>query len=335
MTLPTALAAVVDLQHAHRDLLRVVDSLQPDDWLRGVPYGDWTVKDLVAHCIGDMSPSGPGLIAAGVLTPEFIAETSAAWDARGRNQDMVDSRRRFTPEDLRQLLFEAHDARIEAILRLNESHFEVLNYPVPMGPNYEIRVEDWLWYGYHDREHADDIRRTLAVDWQLRPLTFAPDIEEKMSAIVRSHEGLLRVIYSAADDAWAQPSALSGWSYHDILSHLSSNESRRRTRLLSAILNGENVGELEAMNDIDGWNAERVRERGDWPVRQLVDELVLGWHEIRVTLSAFGAEHLDRSVTLGGGRSILAGEFLSRMSEHTSTHAGQLVPASRARQNHT
>ena len=332
MTLPTALAAVVDLQHAHRDLLRVVDSLQPDDWSRGVPYGEWTVKDLVAHSIGDMSPSGPGLIAAGVLTPQFIEETSVAFDVRSRNQQVVEERRRYTPEDLRQLLFEAHDARIEATLRLDESHADVLAYPVPMGPNHEIHVGDWLWYGYHDRQHADDIRRAIEIEWRPPTLTFLPGIEERMPLLVRAHDGLLRAVYSAADDAWAEPStAIPDWSYHDILAHLSSNESRRRTRLLSAVLNGENVEELEAINDIDGWNEERVRERRDWSVRQLVDELVLGWHEIRVTLSKFRAEHLDRSVALGGGRTIRAEEFLGLMSGHTSTHAGQLVPASRAR----
>ena len=334
MTLPAALAAVVDLQHAHRDLLRVVDALKPDDWSRGVPYGEWTVKDLVAHCIGDMSPSGPGLIAAGVLSPQFIEETSAAFDVRSRNQQVVEERRRYTPEDLRQLLFEAHDARIEATLRLNESHAAVLAYPVPMGPNYEIQVVDWLWYSYHDRQHAADINRALETEWQPQSFTFVPEIEEKMPFMVRAHDGLLRAVYSADNGTWAESSALPGWSYHDVLAHLSSNEARRRSRLLSAILNGENVEELEGINDIDGWNDERVRERRDWPVRQLVDELVLGWHEIRVTLSDFRAEHLDRSVTLGGGRSMLVREFLGRMSEHTSTHAGQLVPASRARRDH-
>lgn len=335
MTLPTALAAVVDLQHSHRDLLRVVDALQPDDWSRGVPYGAWTVKDLIAHCIGDMSPSGPGLIAAGVLTPQFIEETSAAFDVRTRNQSMVEDRRRFTPEDLRQLLFEAHDARIEATLRLDESHAEVLQFPVPMGHGYDIRVEDWLWYGYHDRQHADDIRRALEIEWEPRSEEFIPEIEAKMPHLVRAHEGALRAVYSVADDAWAEQSAIPGWSYHDILAHLSSNEQHRRSKLLSAVLNGENVAELEAINDIDGWNEGRVRERRDWSARQLVDEFVLGWSEIRATLGGFQSHHLDLQVTLGAGRTMAASHFLDRMSVHTSEHAAQLVPASRARRtNH-
>src|SRR3972149_11207523 len=101
MTLPTAAAAAEDLRHAHRELLRVVDSLSEADWQRTVPYGQWTVKDLVAHVIGDMSPSGPGLILAGVLTPQFIADTSKGFDVRARNRSLVEERRGFTKKDLR------------------------------------------------------------------------------------------------------------------------------------------------------------------------------------------------------------------------------------------
>src|SRR3972149_1867981 len=97
--LPLAEAAVDDLRHAHRDLLRVVDSLSDADWQRPVPYGEWTVKDLLAPVIGDMSPSGPGLILAGVLTPQFIADTSKGYDVRTRNRSLVEERRRFTKED--------------------------------------------------------------------------------------------------------------------------------------------------------------------------------------------------------------------------------------------
>ena len=78
MALPAVQAAVDDLRVSHRELLRVVDSLADADWARPVPYGQWTVKDLVAHTIGDMSPSWPGLILAGVLTPQFIVEWGRA-----------------------------------------------------------------------------------------------------------------------------------------------------------------------------------------------------------------------------------------------------------------
>jgi len=331
MTLPQAQAAADDLQLAHRELLRVVDALSEGDWERPVPYGEWTVKDLVAHVIGDLSPSGPGLILAGILTPEFIAETSKTFDVRGRNQSLVEERRKFTREDLRQLLFESHDAFIGASLRLEEIHLPVLAYAVPMGPDYDLRVEDWLWFGHHDRHHADDIRRAVEVDYQPAHLAFIPEIEMRMRAQQRAHDGLMRAAYSVADEAWGEKTESSpGWTYHDILAHLSSNDARRRTRLLSAL--GEaDAGALEAINDVDAWNEKSVAERLDWPMRKLVDELLAGWYEIKKVLTRFRPEHLRAEVDLGDGRTMKATEFLERMAGHTARHAGELVPASRAR----
>jgi hypothetical protein len=333
MTLPQAQAAVDDLVQSHRKLLHVVDSLTDDGWGRPVPYGEWTVKDLVAHVIGDLSPSGPGLILAGILTPEFISETAKTFDVRGRNQSMVDERRKFTPSDLRQLLFESHDAFIDATLRLEEQHLPVLAYTVPMGVEYHLLVEDWLWLGHHDRQHADDIRRALEVEYTPEHMTYISEIELRMRAQQRAHDGLLRAIYSVADDAWQdQSETVPGWTYHDILAHLSSNEARRRTRLLSAIVDpAEFADYLETINDIDAWNEQSVSERREWPVSKLVDELLAGWYEIRKVLARFKPEHLRSEVILGPERRIRATEFLERMAGHTTTHAGQLVPASRSR----
>src|SRR5207253_1596625 len=102
------------------------------------------------------------------------------YDARTANAANVEERKRWTREDLRQMLFEAHDAMIDAALRLDESHLPVLDYIVPMGPEYDLRVSDFLWRGWHDRQHADDIRRALETDWQPQELTFAPELERKM-----------------------------------------------------------------------------------------------------------------------------------------------------------
>ncbi len=329
MTLPQAEAAIEDLRHAHRELLGVVDSLSEGDWRRYVPYGDWTVKDLVAHVIGDMSPSGAGLIHSGVLTPEFIAATSRDFDVRARNASIVEERRRYTKEDLRQLLFESHDAMIDYALMLDESNLAVLHYPVPMGPDYEIRVEDWLWQGYHDREHTDDIRRALELDWQPDSLTFIPEIEERLRLNVRAQEGFLRAVYSVADESWNEASRdCPGWSHHGILAHVASNEKRREARLRSAIGDASQA-ELAAINDVDAWNEQAVAERHAAPMRTLVDELQAGWHGIRAVLSQFKATDLWHPVMLGGGQTVPASEFLERMAAHTSRHGGQLVPASR------
>ncbi len=330
MTLPAAQAAVDDLRHAHRDLLRAVDSLSDADWDRYIPYGEWTVKDLIAHTIGDMSPSGPGLILAGVLTPDFIAETSKTFDIRPRNAAMVAERASLSREDLRQMLFECHDAMIAAALKLDDSHMPVLQYGVPMGPGYELRVEDWLWHGYHDRQHADDIRRARAADYRPEKLTFLPEIEQTFRTLARYRDGLLRAVYSVAEDAWDGASELSGWSYKDILAHLASNEARHHTRL-RAVLGERDEAALKAIIDLDAWNQREIDERRGRSVPQLLDELLRGRHQTFQLLSRLRSQHLPGPITLSDGSTCAVPEYIRLFSEHECRHAGQLVPASRAR----
>ena len=330
MPLPIAEAAVEDLTRSHRELLRLVDSLSEKDWERPVPYGEWTVKDLVAHVTGDMSPGWAGLILAGVLTPQFIVEMGKGYDARTANAANVEERKRWTREDLRQMLFEAHDAMIDAALRLVESHLPVLEYVVPMGPEYELKVSDFLWRGWHDRQHADDIARALGTEWAPKELTFAPELERKMRWVVLSQDTFLRALYSVADDAWEEQALSDGWTYHDVAAHVSSNEVRLQTRLRSAL--GEaSPQELAAVNDIEAWNETTVTERRGRSVRQIANEFEAGRFGTMQVLSRFTGETLGNAVKRGDGSTVPAAEFVKLLSRHTSVHAGQLVPAGRAR----
>jgi len=331
MPLPQVAAAVEDLQHAHREILRVVDDLSPDDWGRHVPHGDWTIKDLIAHAIGDMSPSGAGLIHAGILTPEFIAETSRSFDARSRNQSVVEERRHFSPESLRQMLFDSDHAFIHAALRLDDRHLEALDYAVPMGPDYELKVIDWLWRGYHYRQHTDDIRRAVDADYAPVEQTFLPEIEERFRGIVRRREGLLRAVYSVADDAWDEKSAATpNWTHKDILAHVAANDERPHVRL-RAILGEPDDAALAAINRTDEWNQQRVDERRDRTVAQLVTELDTNRAQTFELLSRLQGEHLDSKITRANGQTYSLPEYIDCIGEHESFHAGQLVPASRAR----
>jgi len=330
MTLPVVEAAMEDLRLAHRELLRVVDALSDADWERRVPYGDWTVKDLVAHAIGDLSPSGVGLILAGILTPAFIEGTARTFDVRKLNAALVDERRGLAREDLRQMLFICHDAMCNAALKLTEEHLPVLAYTVPMGPDYELRVEDWLWHGYHDRQHADDIRRALEADWRPESLTFVPEIEATLRTVTRRRDGALRAAYSVADEAWEEEGALTGWTYKDILTHLASNDIRHEIRLRAALGEGD-AAELRSLDDVDGWNERARQERRGLGVRELIDELAAHRQGVMRLLSRFRPEHMSAAISLPDGRKFPPPEYVEMFSAHEARHAGQLVPASRAR----
>lgn len=330
MTLPVVEAAMADLRSAHRELLRAVDSLSEADWRRYVPYGDWTVKDLVAHCIGDMSPSGAGLILAGVLTPQFIADTSSTFDIRARNAALVEERRDLPPEDLRQMLFRCHDAMYAAALKLTEEHLPTLEFAVPMGPGYDLRVEDWLWHGYHDRQHAADIRRALETDWRPEELTFLPEIEQKFRLMHRYREGLLRAVYSLADEAWDEESPDPGWTNKDLLAHLASNDLRMQTRLLG-VLGDPDEAEIEALRDVDAWNQRAAEERRGRGISELVDELVANRLETLRVLSRLRPEHLSKPVQFVETGETKVIDYVEMPFRHESRHAGQLAAAGRAR----
>jgi uncharacterized damage-inducible protein DinB len=330
MALPQAQAAVDDIRRAHRNLLHVVDSLSAADWERPVPYGEWTVRDVIAHAVGDMSPSGPGLIHAGVLTPEFIAATAAGFDVRARNDALVQQRRSLLREDLRQMLFECHHAMVASALKLDERHLPTLEYTVPMGPGYDLRVEDWLWHGYHDRQHADDIRRALETDYRPEFLEFLPEIRETFRLMFRRHEGFLRAVYTVADDAWNEPSGESSWSYKDALAHVAANDLRSQGRIRDVLGEGDE-SELAALNETDAWNQRRVDERRERSVRELVDELAANRYETLRLLSRLQPEHLAAIVTLGDGSAHTVVDYVAFIGEHESLHAGQFVAASRAR----
>jgi hypothetical protein len=105
--------------------------------------------------------------------------------------------------------------------------------------------------------------------------------------------GLVRAIYSVAEDAWTDESeGCPGWTYHDIVAHVRSNEQRRRTRLLCAMAEADKA-ELEAINDVDGWNASAIAERRSTPLPQLVDDLVAGWHEILRVIQSLQAPSIS------------------------------------------
>jgi hypothetical protein len=198
-----------------------------------------------------------------------------------------------------------------------------------MGPDYEIETEDWLWFGYHDRVHADDIRRAVASDYQPEPLRFLPQVEEKFFWLQRHREGLLRAIYSVADEAWDEPSASPGWTYRDILAHIAANDLRAHTGL-RAMLGQRDEARLAVLRDIDSWNKRSVEERRGRSVRALVDEMLALRHETLRLLSQLRPEHASATMATARGEMPVL-DYIDRVGVHEAGHAGHLVPASRAR----
>ena len=217
-----------------------------------------------------------------------------------------------------------------AARKLTEEHLPVLAYSVPMGPDYDLHVEDWLWAGYHDRQHADDIRRALQLDWRPEPLTFLPEIEATFRTLNRYRAGLLRAVYSLAEDAWDEAGPDPGWTYRDTLAHVASNDLRAQTRL-RALLGERDDAELAALEDEDAWNLREVEKRRGHTFPKLVEELDANRHDTIELLSRIRSEHLSTHMPLAHGETATPTEYVEMFSGHEARHGAQLIPASRAR----
>jgi hypothetical protein len=66
-------------------------------------------------------------------------------------------------------------------------------------------------------------------------------------------------------------------------------------------------------------------------VREVIDVMQANRHGTLVLIGRLKPEHLTKTVRLGDGREVQAADYIAVMGEHDSIHAGQLVPASRAR----
>ncbi|MDP2959417.1 MAG: maleylpyruvate isomerase N-terminal domain-containing protein [Longimicrobiales bacterium] len=326
MTLPVAEAAIADAQEARHQLLELVDSLAEADWSRPVPYGEWTVKDLVAHVIGDLTGGFVGMLVSGQLDPRLIPQLAQTYDPRPINTQQVAARKGASIQELRELLDRSLEPHFAATRQARPEH---LHWPIPLGPGYEIATEDMLWSGYHDRTHADDIRRALRIDWRPEPLHFLPQIEEKLFWMQRCRDGLLTAVYSVADDAWDEPGALPSWTHKDVLAHVAANDLRAHTRLRAALCQRDEA-ELAALRDVDAWNDRSVQERRERSVRELVDEMLALRHQTLRLLSRLREEHTAATVTTTRGEMPVP-DYIHWVAVHEAEHAGHLVPASRAR----
>ena len=155
------------------------------------------------------------------------------------------------------------------------------------------------------------------------------EIEDKLRWFVRSQEGFLRAVYSVANDAWDDPAhgETEGWSYKGVLAHVASNEERLQIRFRSAAGNASQA-EIDAVNDVEAWNRDKVSGLTASTPSQLVDAFLKGRNETIEVLAAYERSALDGSVTVAGGESVPLLDFIDRVSNHTSWHAAQLVPAS-------
>jgi uncharacterized damage-inducible protein DinB len=315
--------ALFDMAQARAELLRELARVGEADWTRYVPYGHWTLKDLLAHLAA--FDGVWAMTTQSLLASDGVAVSPGTPDPETARRRAIERGRKRSVASLLEELQSRRRLLIGYLELLEERH---LARSVPGAHAGEDSVRAQLWLGYHDRQHAADIRRALAMAWQPEPRSFLPEVEAAAAAL--SPDVALRVIYSVAPEMWTLSSPVPGWTYHDLLAHLATGD-RVFQRQLRALLA---TGEAGRWPDEDADSRELVEERRSVTEEQLIEEYLSSRHETLRLLSQLRPGHLRATVRLrpdGPQRDRTFLDFVSLFTEHEARHLSALRTAVRWR----
>jgi hypothetical protein len=310
--------AVLDMQHARNDLLAALAEVGDGDWGRYVPYGERTLHDLLAHLA--TADHAWALAAQGLLKGEAEQQPPLTpAEAAAARAGAVKSARKLPPAEL--------IAEMERRRRLLLSLYELLE---PRHLALALRsfgdrhnsVRERIWLGYHDRMHAADVRRALALTWQPQHLRLLPEVQGAADSL--KPDAALYVIYNVDPVQWQRPSPLPGWSFHDLLAHIATGDWVLQGHLRHVIEHGR----VAAWPDIDAGNAQRIEERRHTTEGRLAEEYLSTRHETLRLIAGLKLEHLRLTFEISVRPfEITLADMLDWFHPHEETHAEQLRPA--------
>jgi hypothetical protein len=309
--------AVLDMHMAREELLAVLADVPDDGWSRFVPYGSRTLHDLLAHLAG--ADQAWAVAARGLLRGEAEdgAHRSPADVVAARERAIARGRGR-SPRDLldemasrRKLLLGLYD-----LLEPRHLALALRSY----GDEHNS-VRERIWLGYHDRLHADDVRRALRMDWHPPHLKMLPELAHV--AVALSPSPALYVAYSVDPVFWQRPSPDPGWSYHDLLAHIATGDWVLQSHLRHLIDHGSPA----EWPDVAAGNAERVAERRFSTERALIDEYLSSRHQTMLLLADIEPKHLSQPIEmrwLPEPHTRTVGDYLGWFDTHDRFHREQL-----------
>lgn len=278
--------AVLDMHHGRDELERALAEIGADDWARKVPYGNRTLKELLAHLAGAdqaWAVAAQGLLKGEAehkapLTPEEARAARARTIERGRNSSVE------------ALLDEMRSRRRLLLTLYEELEQKHLTMTLPSYGDEHNSVRERIWLGYHDRLHAADIRRALAMNWAPPTLEFLPELREPVERL--SPDETLYLIYSVDPTKWESPSIVPGWTNRNLLAHIASGDWVFQTHLRSLL----DTGRASNWPNVDEGNAERLAERSMTTMAALVDEYLSMRHGTMLLLAQIEPKHLREKV---------------------------------------
>lgn len=315
--------AVLDMQSARTALLAAVDEVQPGDWQRYTPYGPRTLHDVLAHLAA--ADHAWALAARGLLKGEAeqpaLLSPHKAMAVRARSDDR---RRRLAPETLVEEMHVRRRLLLSLYELLEPRHLALV---LPSFGERHNSVRERIWLGYHDRLHADDIRRTLRMRWHPPKLGLLSQLQPAAAALAPAPT--LYVIYSVDPVFWERPSPVPGWSYRALLAHIATGDWVLQAHLRHILERGS----VADWPDVAAGNAARLAERRLSTEKKLVEEYLSMRHETLRLMSGLTPRHLELEIELWfeppGSRRRTVLDYLVAFRSHDEQHREQLRPAMR------
>lgn len=308
--------------HARDALGIALDEVTASQWSRHVPYGARTLHDTLAHLAA--ADQVWALTAQGLLKGEGAPASALSPEERvAARERAIERGRGRSVEDLREEMASRRGLLLALYGELEPRH---LSLALPSYGERHNSVRERIWRGYHDRMHADDIRRALAIGWYPQPLSFAPAIAAGVRALDVGET--LYVAYSVDPARWEKPSAVPGWTCRQLLAHIATGDWVLQTHLRHLIEHGTPA----AWPDIDAGNAARLTERQWSTDRRLIDEYLSMRHETLRLLAQLTPSHLAAPIDLWFETPPREGsvlEYINGFHRHEARHREELRPAMR------
>jgi hypothetical protein len=313
--------AALDMHHAREQLNLVLDKLSPADYERFVPFGDITVKDVLAHLAAadqTWAVAAQDLLKAegGARRPPLTIDEARALRARG-----IDRGRTQSVDDLREEMVRRRKLLLSLYDLLERPH---LALTLPSFGSTHNSVRERIWRGYHDRLHLADVERALRSSWRPQDLTFLPETRAAVAAL--SPDETLYVVWSVDAVQWERRTLSSEWTYRQLLAHIASGDWVLQTHLRSLVEDGD----VAPWPDVEAGNAARIEERRFSTDTALTEEYLSMRHETLRLISQLKRENLARPIEFWweprpNTHTVL--EYIDRFEAHDRTHRDQLRPA--------
>ena len=159
--------------------------------------------------------------------------------------------------------------------------------------------------------------------------TFAAWVEPAARELREGRGEITRTARKFLPEMWTMPSPLEGWTYKDLLAHLASGEWVFQTMLRDVLGVEKSLPKKATMEYVNEGNAQRLAERKDTSVEELIAEIATAGETTQELLSKLTDDIDPQSVAWQrpNGDPVTLEQWIAGFPQHDVTHGAQLKTA--------